>query len=271
MDTTSLGFRTDLALLRAAGSTVEDHGDHLVIRTPDNPTYRWGNFILIDQHADVTDAQPWLDRFADLHPDAGHLAFGRDGSRGSVRDLAAFRSAGLRVEASAVMTAKRVNDPVAHTQAECRPLVSDDDWDQRVELAVRVHGQDDVEGFRIFARQKAASLREQVEQGRGTWFGAFLDDQLVSTLGIFVTEPGVARYQSVETDPDHRRGGLAGTLVHLAARHAFDSLSAKTLVMVADPTYVAIRIYRALGFQQTETMLQAEWWQVESEVSGEDN
>lgn len=261
MDTTSLGFRTDLALLRAAGSTMEDRGDHLVIRTPDNPTYRWGNFILIDQHADVTDAQPWLDRFADLHPEAAHLAFGRDGSRGSARDLAAFTAAGLRVEASVVMTARRVTDPLQmNTQAVCRPLSSDDDWEQRVELAVRVHGEDDVDAFRVFATQKAASVREHLEQGRGAWFGAFLEDQLVSTLGIFETEPGVARYQTVETDPEHRRGGLAGTLVHLAGHYALDTLSAKTLVMVADPEYVAIRIYRALGFQQTETMLQAEWW-----------
>lgn len=264
MDTISLGFRTDLALLRAAGSTVEDRGDHLVIRTPDNPTYRWGNFLLLDRHTDLSDAERWLDRFADDFPEAEHLAFGRDGTRGSASDLAGFRAAGLRVDASAVMTARRVTDPLqVNTQAVCRPLSSDDDWGQRVELAVRVHGEDDVDAFRTFATQKAASVREQLEQGRGAWFGAFLEDELVSTLGIFETEPGVARYQSVETDPEHRRGGLAGTLVHLAARYALDTLTAKTLVMVADPDYVAIRIYRALGFQQTETMLQAEWWPTE--------
>lgn len=266
MDLTSLGFRTDLALLQAAGSTVEDCGNHLVVRTPDNPTYRWGNFILINERVDISDAQPWLDRFAEVLPESEHLAFGRDGSRGTPGDLAAFRAAGLRVDASAVMTARRVTDPLqVNTQAVCRPLRSDDDWEQRVDLAVRVHGEDDVDAFRTFAVQKAASTREQVEQGRGVWLGAFLEGRLVSTLGIFETEPGVARYQSVETDPDHRRGGLAGTLVHQAARSAFDTMKAKTLVMVADPEYVAIRIYRALGFQQTETMLQTEWWPAEDD------
>ena len=49
MDVTSLGFRTDLALLTASGSVVEDRGTHLVVRTPDNPTYYWGNFILLSE------------------------------------------------------------------------------------------------------------------------------------------------------------------------------------------------------------------------------
>ena len=36
MDVRSLGFRTDLALLTASGSVIEDRGTHLVIRTPAN-------------------------------------------------------------------------------------------------------------------------------------------------------------------------------------------------------------------------------------------
>src|SRR5215470_5926613 len=43
----SLGYRTDLAILALEGSQVTDHGDHLVIRTPGNPDYWWGNFLLL--------------------------------------------------------------------------------------------------------------------------------------------------------------------------------------------------------------------------------
>ena len=49
MHVSSLGFRTDLALLTASGSVVEDRGTHLVVRSPDNPSYFWGNFILLAQ------------------------------------------------------------------------------------------------------------------------------------------------------------------------------------------------------------------------------
>jgi len=45
--------------------------------------------------------------------------------------------------------------------------------------------------------------------------------------------------------------------VHHASRFGFDELGAETLVMVADPDYLAIRIYRSVGFEDTETQLAA--------------
>src|SRR5215207_5640682 len=33
-------------LLRLAGSQVTDRGEYVVIRTPANPTFWWGNFVL---------------------------------------------------------------------------------------------------------------------------------------------------------------------------------------------------------------------------------
>jgi predicted GNAT family acetyltransferase len=90
------------------------------------------------------------------------------------------------------------------------------------------------------------------------WFGAFLDDVLVSQLGLVSASPGLARFQSVETHPAHRGRGLASTLVHAASQFGFAELGAQTLVMVADPDYVAVRIYRALGFIDAEIQLQAE-------------
>ena len=47
MEVASLGLQTDLALLERSGSTIEDCGDHLVVRTPDNPLHWWGNFLLL--------------------------------------------------------------------------------------------------------------------------------------------------------------------------------------------------------------------------------
>jgi hypothetical protein len=38
-----LGWTTDLAVLRYMGSTIEDRGDHLVVRTPRSPDFHWGN------------------------------------------------------------------------------------------------------------------------------------------------------------------------------------------------------------------------------------
>ena len=65
---------------------------------------------------------------------------------------------------------------------------------------------------------------------------------------MFDAGDGYARYQHVETDPQARRQGLAGTLVWHAGRYGREVLGAVTLVIVADPADVAIRVYRACGF-----------------------
>jgi predicted GNAT family acetyltransferase len=81
------------------------------------------------------------------------------------------------------------------------------------------------------------------------------DGGLVTQLGLVTASPGLARFQSVETHPDVRGRGLAGTLVHHASRYGFGGLGAQTLVMVADPEYVAIRVYRSVGFAVSENQL----------------
>jgi ribosomal protein S18 acetylase RimI-like enzyme len=252
----SLGCRTDLALLVAGGSEVEDRGDHLVVRSPHNPTHWWGNFLLLERAPDAADAEQWLERFAATFPDADHVAFGVDGTCGQVADLEAWTDAGLVVEAQAVMTADGVGTPLRRSDAVCRALASDDDWARSVELRVRCSdGREEPAAFRAYATAQAQTRRQLVAAGHGGWFGAFDGDRLVSQLGLFAAGPGLARFQSVETDPDFRRRGLAGTLV----AHAVDRVGVgRTLVMVADPEYVAIDLYRSLGFVVAETQLQAE-------------
>ena len=46
----SLGWRTDLIFPRFDG-VVTDRGDYLVVRTPSNPGFYWGNFLLLDAPA----------------------------------------------------------------------------------------------------------------------------------------------------------------------------------------------------------------------------
>ena len=62
----------------------------------------------------------------------------------------------------------------------------------------------------------------------------------------------------MKTHPDARGRGLAGTLVHEISRFGFADLDAETLVMVADPEYLAIRVYRSVGFADTEVQIGVE-------------
>ena len=57
---------------------------------------------------------------------------------------------------------------------------------------------------RDFLPRKAAANRALVDAGHGHWWGAFVDDRLVASLGIFRAGDGLARFQNVKTHPDFR-------------------------------------------------------------------
>ena len=71
-----LGWHTDLAVRRLDGSTIEEHDDHVVVRTPSNPLFYWGNFVLVTDPDTVDDADHWLAVFERTFPSAAHRAIG---------------------------------------------------------------------------------------------------------------------------------------------------------------------------------------------------
>lgn len=108
-----------------------------------------------------------------------------------------------------------------------------------------------------------AEYREMSKAGMGFWFGAFVDSKLVGDLGIFYKN-GIARYQNVETHPDHRKKGICGTLVYQSGTIALEDWGVEQLVMEADPEYLAARIYESVGFQRTESNFSLSWWNANS-------
>ena len=158
------------------------------------------------------------------------------------------------------MTASSVHEPPRPNRtASYRALSTDADWDQLVDLRMAAMDEGhDADEYRRFSEAKVATIRAMTAQGHGGWFGAFEDGVLQSGMGLFRASEGLARFQNVETRPAARGRGLAGTLVHHVSRYGLDELGAHTLVMVADPDYLAIRVYRSVGFAETETMLQVE-------------
>jgi GNAT superfamily N-acetyltransferase len=260
VEPTSLGFQTDIALLRLGGSRVEDRGDHLVVRSPHNPAHWWGNFLLLAELPAPELSQLWLDRFAAEFPTARHVALGFDTRAGSPAELGWFTSHGLDAEAAAVMSATEVQEPPnLSREAVCRQLQSDEDWTQSVKLQVRCHDRPgEPAGHLAFAAARAHTNRQIVASGHGAWFGAFLNSRLVAQMGLLPSGRGRARFQSVETDPDYRRRGLARSLLHHVSRYGFGTLGARTLVIVADPDSFAIDLYRSVGFETMETQLQVE-------------
>jgi GNAT superfamily N-acetyltransferase len=258
MDVTSRGFRTHVTICRLSGSRVLDCGDHLVVRTPENPSYWWGNFLLLASSYDGSDPQRWLSRFKTEFPDAKHIAIGADGTQGDttrVADLARLGS--LETEVTTVLTATAVREPPRPNRtAEYRALHTDDDWSQALELRTAVDHVQESPEHRYFLERRQAAMRDLAEGGHGKWFGAFVDGRMRSGLGVFSDGAGTVRYQTVDTHPEFERQGLAGTLVYEAGRYALEQLGARQLVIVADPDYVAIRVYRSVGFEDREQQIE---------------
>jgi GNAT superfamily N-acetyltransferase len=252
----SLGFRTDVALRLLEGAEVADRGDYLVIRSPDNPTFWWGNFLLLGTPPKPGTAGAWLARFAAEFPAARHVMFGVDAVDDEGEIPGDFAAAGLEAEHVTVLTAASVRPPPRpNTAAEVRQLASDEDWRQALELNVRCFGYQDSHEY---LGRRVAARRRVTQAGLGAWFGAFAGGRMLAQLGIFDAGDGFARYQAVETDPAARRQGLAGTLVWHAAQYGLGTLGASTLVIVADPAADAIRVYRSCGFADTQTQLTLE-------------
>ena len=258
MNVTSLGYRTDLMLLELGGSAITTEDDRLIVRTPANPEYWWGTFVLYGAPVAAGQVAARLAEFAAAFPTARHVAWGIDGIDGTAYEPAAaheVHAAGFELETNTVMTATAVHRPAGPAvDAEFRRCSDDADWAQARELRAAVH--EGERSTRTFLEGQLRSARQLSEDGHAAWFGAFHHGRLVSTLGIASDRRGLARYQNVETHPQWRRRGLAGRLVYEAGTFALTEQGAETLVMVADPGYPAIRLYRALGFTDSESQAQ---------------
>lgn len=238
------GWATDLAVLELSGSRIDEHADHLVVRTPDNPGYHWGHVVVVTDPAAVGDAGRWLAVFRAAFPVADWLAFGL------VRppaDDAAWREHDLSVEVDEVLTTSTV-PASAPRPAGCtvRPLAGAD-WAASVDRALAGDaGSGDRRSHEAFVRRRSATRQALSQSDAAAFFGAFVDGGLVSELGI-VRCGTTARYQSVSTDEGHRGRGHASHLLGVAGQWAAER-GCDRWVIVTEATNPAGRVYRRAGF-----------------------
>lgn len=276
----SLGLSTEL-MLRSFEGEVEEKPEYVVIRTPQNPGYRWGNFLIFREPPKVGDLERWKAIFAQkvgVPPRINHYAFTWDLTEGNEDSpegkqnftsvvqgaIEQFLEAGFKLQVTTVMTAQSVNPPIKFND-DCRIRVfeGEADWQEWLELAL---AQDQAEnpdkqegvGYREFLEAKIVERQRMIDAAWGQWFGAYVNGRLASTMGLFVRN-GLGRFQSVDTHPEFRRLGLAGTLLYQVSRHGFEAIGAKDLVILADDRYFAKNIYASVGFKTTERYVELEW------------
>jgi ribosomal protein S18 acetylase RimI-like enzyme len=255
MDVKSLGYKTDL-IFPAFDGEILDRGSYLVVRTPSNPTFFWGNFLLFGGPPAEGDCARWQELFAreiGVPPETWHMTFGWDMVGGEQGIVAPFLADGFHLEQSTVLTAHALRPPArAAAGLDVRPFRSDSDWAQSVENQVATREPEFSESeYRVFRKRAMERYRKMAARGLGDWFGGFLGERLVTDLGIFRSGP-LGRFQSVQTHPDFRRRGMAGTLVYEASTYAMQRHGLETLVIVAETDSAAGRLYQSLGFTATE-------------------
>lgn len=241
------GWATDLAVLQHTGSVIEDRGDHLLVRTPDNPDFHWGNFLFVtDQHA-VDDASRWVQTFHAAFPDATWVAIGLIKMADDQDDWVAL---GLDLELDDVLTTRSLPTQSPLPDGYVVRRLSGQDWAQSADRDVEENErtrEHDPQSYARFAQARAHTRRALSDQGAGAFFGAFSGDLLVADLGI-VRCGTTARYQSVGTHAQHRRRGLATHLLGVAARWSANH-GCERWVIVTEATNPAGRVYRSVGFE----------------------
>ncbi len=243
----SPGWATDLAVLEHSGSSVEDRGDHLVVRTPRNPTFHWGNCLFVTDAAAVDDASRWVRTHQASFPDAGWVAIGL---ATMPDDAAAWTDLGVGLELDDVLTTRTLPTQTPLPDGYHVRRLAGDDWELLVakELAENERTDEyDPAGHETFVRAQVATRRDLSERDVAAFFGAFAGDALAADLGVVVCG-STARYQAVGTDAAHRRRGLASHLLGVAARWA-SGRGCDRWVIVTEATNSAGRVYRAVGFE----------------------
>lgn len=252
----SLGIHTDL-VLNAGRSLVTDGDGYAVVRTPSNPGFYFGNFLILGHppgHADLSKWEDAFDRAFGAEPDVRHAAFACAGRMlASARE--AFSAAGYTIDEMTVLTGEAVLAAPLPAGIDLRAMRGDADWDQQMamQMASRppAHGEEE---YRPFKERQIAHHRSLAD--RGLWLGAFEANRLLGSCGIFPAASGYARYQDVTVDPRYRRRGIARALVATAGAWALEQPGVRTLVIVSESEQ-AWRIYQRVGLRaaQDETRL----------------
>ena len=247
----SVGLATDLELAATRG-VITDRGNYLVVATPADPDYYFGNMLVLPAAPQVGEVAYWSRKFAEefADPTIRHVTLRWDGVSGDTGATDELVAAGFKVETNAVLTARLITAP--HVAVEIRAL-SARELPATAELEYADAERHD-EAYRQFLLRRAVWKQSLVASGKAAWFGAFEAGELVGALGL-VALGQRARYQDVQTRATHRKRGIAAALLAAAAREVLPVI--QELVIVAEAGGPAMRVYERVGFRPIERVASA--------------
>ncbi|HEY4242845.1 MAG TPA: GNAT family N-acetyltransferase [Kofleriaceae bacterium] len=253
MQLRSLGVATDVALIATRG-TVADRGDYLVLATPDDPGYYYGNLLVLARAPQRGEVGHWLDVFHREHagPEIHHVTLEWDGDDEPPTDE--LVDAGFTVERANVLVATAVAPAAAPDGIEVRELIPEE-LARATELAYADIADD--EPHRRFMQRRGAWKRALVARRLAQFWGAFADGALVGSLGVVPVSTALGRFgrfQDVQVEEPVRRRGIAAALIAAAVAQAppLDGFA-----IVAETGSDAARVYERAGFRIHERQTSA--------------
>ena len=157
---------------------------------------------------------------------------------------------GMDLETDDTLTTRTLPRQTPLLQGYTVRRLSEQDWAQSAARSMAENdrtNEQDPQSFERFAKGQAQARRALSEREIGASFSAFANGLLIADLGI-VRCGTTVRNQSVGSDEEHRRHGLASHLLGVAARWAADQ-GCNRWIIVTEVTNPAGRIYRSLGFE----------------------
>ena len=258
MPVRSLVTSTDIGVAGESCSVIE-RDDCVVIVTPSQPSYYWGNFVVMPRPPADGDLVAWEDVFTTAHPEMRHRAFTWDVARSGYELPEAFAAAGYELESVVALTAPTdiVVDAGRTLPVGMQFLLADPaqeaHWRRLVDLAVMMRPASYADAsYFSYAVERYAVHRRAVRDGRARWVLGVHDGNIIASLGIYACPAGRARYQDVMTHPGYRNQGVASALLVHAASEARASWPTEVLVIVAETDGDAHRLYERVGFSVAE-------------------
>jgi GNAT superfamily N-acetyltransferase len=260
MKLNSLSLRTNMIFARSESEIIERES-YVVVKTPSNPTFHWGNYLIFKHAPGPGQVDTWINIFHkefSHYKEFEHYVFAWDDLEEPSSPEYLLHNFELQKSVSLKST-ELVLPKHYNQQVVIRLLESDKDWEDADELQTLTREPGfPYETYKEFKNKLSMAYKKLIANKQGGRFGAFLNNELVADLGIFF-EDGLARYQNVATHPDHRKRGICATLVYESGKYALANWPVKTLAMEADPDYHAAKIYESVGFSPVENSYALYW------------
>jgi len=247
----SLADFTDL-IFHSSSGCISENDLYTLVRTPSNPYFYFGNYLILNKNIENYNKKELENFFTSEFSDEkriGHIAFSWPYNKSENVD--SYIEDGYHYEKSIAMTLEQSNLAdlkCKNSDVHIRKF-SEGDWDQWILFELdEFDNQYPIIDHQLFLLGLEKNYRSLIKADKGSWYGAFIDKELVASAGIF-HEDSIGRLQKIRTRGNYQGKGICKTMLH---KICSDYYELSKIVVVADENYFAKKVYTSLGFYERE-------------------